>query len=293
MPTREQVNTEVAQALAMKTLIGAVASSNPTVPLGVATKQYVDAGSAAGSRVMGNNSVTSSNSTLVLNAAQLSLYNPATGNSVVINNPPQETNNILTGGPAANGRDQSAAFTPAIWLHFYWIWNGTTLASLSSANPPSTGPTLPAGYTHWAYAGADFLDGNGLLVPVVMRGAWTFYNAARNLVTSAAIQTTEQALPTTTMVPPNALEIQLSVRGYNQSTGATFNSDLNIRYITASNFHVMQTLGSTAGFFIPFFAGIRMPATGMVFFQWSNAADQVAGQTVIDVLGFKNPNGGE
>src|ERR1044072_4542741 len=69
------------------------------------------------------------------------------GNSVVRVAPGSITNNVSTAGPAANGRDQSGAFSASSWVHFYWIWNGTTIATISSTATQATGPTLPSGYT--------------------------------------------------------------------------------------------------------------------------------------------------
>ena len=43
------------------------------------------------------------------------------------------TNNVSAAGAVANGRDQSGAFSAGSWIHFYFIWNGTTLATVSSA----------------------------------------------------------------------------------------------------------------------------------------------------------------
>lgn len=61
--------------------------------------------------------------------------------------------NTQTAGPVANGRDQAAAFASTD-IHFYAITTGgtsTVAAGIASSNPPPTGPTLPSGYTAWAY----------------------------------------------------------------------------------------------------------------------------------------------
>jgi hypothetical protein len=47
MATREQVNTETVQGMAGKTLSAGLAAADPTVPLGLATKNYVDVAVAA------------------------------------------------------------------------------------------------------------------------------------------------------------------------------------------------------------------------------------------------------
>lgn len=303
MPTREQVNLDAAQVLANKQLnaplvAAGTATADPAVPLGLVTKQYVDAVAApgAGSRVLGangkNNTVTPS-SQYDLSALQVILFNPSNSGSVVRANPVTVTNNILA-GPAANGRDQAGAFPSSSWIHLYWIWNGTTLASLSSADPPSVGPVLPSGYTHWAYAVALYLGPSALFENMtVLRGAWVCYVNAVNLVISVAMQTAEQTLPTTTQVPPNALELQLSVWGYNAATGVTANTIFRLRYVSGNNFQSMQQVAGAVNSFTPFGFSVRMPATGDVYFLYESAANFSAGQTVIDVVGYKIPNGGE
>jgi hypothetical protein len=50
----------------------------------------------------------------------------------------------------ANGLDTGSE--AAIWYHIYVIYNGTTVASLLSAN--ATSPTMPSGYTYKKYVGA-------------------------------------------------------------------------------------------------------------------------------------------
>jgi hypothetical protein len=50
-----------------------------------------------------------------------------------------------------NGRDQAAALSD-VGVHFYTIYGpGVPTGGLASHSPPPAGPTLPAGYTHWAY----------------------------------------------------------------------------------------------------------------------------------------------
>lgn len=53
-----------------------------------------------------------------------------------------------------NGRDTSAPLSATGFAYVYWIWGSTpnVLRLLLSNTPPPTGPTLPTGYTHWAFA---------------------------------------------------------------------------------------------------------------------------------------------
>lgn len=83
-------------------------------------------------------------------------------------------NNASTAGPIANGRDQASAFSSNVEVHYYFIWNGATLATVSSVSPPSIGPVLPSGYTHWAYA-TTLIKTTGIR-PCMIRGKSVFYN---------------------------------------------------------------------------------------------------------------------
>lgn len=111
--------------------------------------------------VAANNSGTP-NSQMDLAAQSVTLKGTATTPSVTRFSVGAITNNILTAGPAANGRDQAGAFAATSEVHFYFIWNGTALATISSLVAPPTGPTLPTGYTHWAYAMSVKLTGTNL-----------------------------------------------------------------------------------------------------------------------------------
>lgn len=89
------------------------------------------------------------NSDITFSAEEVSLRN-ADGGIVVRRNTGNITCSIDEAGPAVNARDQSNSF-PVGFIHFYFIWNGSTLGVIASLNGPSVGPNLPSGYTHWAY----------------------------------------------------------------------------------------------------------------------------------------------
>lgn len=80
------------------------------------------------------------------------------------------TCNILFFG--ANGRDQATAFTANNWINVYYIFNGTTLSTVASLRAPSLGPTMPAGYTHYAYATSVFLNASLALRQTYTDGNW-------------------------------------------------------------------------------------------------------------------------
>jgi hypothetical protein len=138
------------------------------------------------------------------------LRSPSSGTVVVRANTGVITNDTGVVGPAANGRDQSAAFNSSTWIHFYFIWNGTTLATLSSTVAPPTGPTLPTGYTHWAYATAVFYDATPKLVKTRTRGSNAFFEL-RNVILNAGNATSETNISLATVMPPNALVVWLEL----------------------------------------------------------------------------------
>lgn len=93
----------------------------------------------------------------------LVLMRPSTLATVFIQQPGTIVCDIGTAGPTINGRDQVAAFDSDSLIYFYWIWNGTTLATIASASPPIdaagafVGPTMPQSYTHWSYLGCSYI----------------------------------------------------------------------------------------------------------------------------------------
>jgi len=115
-----------------------VLNDNPTSPLHSAPKQYVDllaVGRSSCRKNRSKNNTTTPNTQFDLTASQVILREGA-DHLVVHNSPGRITCNVSTAGPAANGRDQSGAFSAGSWVHFWWIWNPTTstLASLASAS---------------------------------------------------------------------------------------------------------------------------------------------------------------
>jgi hypothetical protein len=120
------------------------------------------------------NNVATPNTQFDLDCNEAVLRNPTDGTLLVFREPAVDTVNISTAGPAANGRDQAGAFSSSSFIHLYYISDGTSLDGIASATAPSAGgPTLPTGYTHWAYVGTVRLDGSGNIVRQARRRRWT------------------------------------------------------------------------------------------------------------------------
>jgi hypothetical protein len=245
-----------------------------------------------------NNSSTP-NTQFDLDADYITLRNPTTGHCFTIANPGSAiTNNISTAGPAANGRDQAGAFSNSSWVHFYWIWNGTTLATISSATAPPTGPTLPSGYTHWAYAGADYLDSGGALKKVRIKGSMVFYEIFARLLNSTSVGTTEANLDMSASIPPNALSSLININaGIATNTSGGAGSIAEIRVVTGLSFIITVVHASTASLTIKNSTGGFVPNIGQnliyLFTSDINPTNIAQRQLAIDVCGFTIPNGGE
>lgn len=148
-----------------------------------------------------------------LDADQVMTMSPSPG-FVVHTNPAAITNDINLAGPIINGRDQVGAFAANSFVHMYWIYNGTTLASLSSlaAPYPGPGPVLPSGYSLGAYAGAILLDGSSQIVNCRIQGRWTLFQAERQVAPATTYTTGSlQSVSLSSCVPSNAESVRFGV----------------------------------------------------------------------------------
>lgn len=145
------------------------------------------------------------------------------------------TNNISTAGPAANGRDQAGAFSNSSYIHFYWIYNGTTLATISSAVGPATGPTLPGGYTYWCYIttlpvnSTGTLNKHNVMGNMVHRDSW-------DLMGTLVSQTTvgENPYSSATCLPSIAVNAFFDSRLYAQCASPTSGTNVTFYFRAVS-----------------------------------------------------------
>lgn len=219
-----------------------------------------------------------------MSADQVALRNPTDNSISVRTNTGTLTNNTALAGPAANGRDVAAAFTGNTWLHFYFIWNGTTLATLSSTTAPPTGPALPTGYTSWAYAGfVRYGTGTGgSLIRTRWRGTMMYYDVATTVVSNgtAIIETT---VSVASAVAPNATSMGLAVGLVNTAVGSFF-----IRTVSGQNF--WPTMEVPAGLSFNNWFQLELPNLSQQFF-FQFAAAPSSGAT-FSVINATMPNGG-
>jgi hypothetical protein len=134
-----------------------------------------------------------------------------------------------------NGRDQAAALPIPSWVQFYWIYDSDndTLATIASTELPADGgPTLPAGFTHFAYIGPIRSLAAGLL-DVRINGRSFFYMNPfqQTIIASSWWSGIEGVISTANFVPPNADEFVLFVY-LSHGVGTWFEGRLEVRLRT-------------------------------------------------------------
>ncbi len=174
-------------------------------------------------------------------ADSVALRNPTDG-SIVVRTATGTLTNDTGAAQVADGRDQAGAFTASTFIHLYYIWNGTTLATLTSATGPPTGPTLPTGYTHWAYAETRRVNAVPALETMTARGAIVFWDAEQSVLANgtAAIET---SVDLAAKVPAAATRALLRAELICPRNATVSDDDtLRLRYATGANFDsVRQT----------------------------------------------------
>lgn len=227
----------------------------------------------------------------------VTLVNPTTFLPVVKKAPATVTVNFSTSGPAANGRDQAGAFTAGSWVHLYYIWNGTTLAGIASATGPTTGPTLPSGYTHWAYFGTVRFNGSSQIPRCRIRGNRFTYDA---LVAagSSLTSTSEANVSLTTVVPAEALNVAFGTDLIGTTDGSgSIAIQLDLLVLTGNTAYsqilgTVSGLGTSASVRVGGRGYVELPNVGQnVIYKITNTIGTSGSGTVI-VHGFTLPNGG-
>lgn len=268
--------------------------------IGIAQAQLQNASAApAGgyqvSGLVGVNNSGTPNTQFDLSADQVVLRNSSDGSIVVRSNTGVITNNISTAGSTANGRDQAGAFSSSSWIHLYFIWNGTTLATLSSTVAPPTGPTLPSGYTHWAYCGAVKYNATPVLLPTRFKGAAGYINVANggeNRVLNAGTATTMTAIDCSGYIPPNSQQgIFLILMAANAVAGGFFRAFLRPTGSSETG-QVIAATSEPAGVFSAGTAFCAYPTNSAQSIDYMIDTGSNFG-LIVEVVGYVMPNGGE
>lgn len=285
-------------ALASPALTGAPTA--PTATAGtdttqVATTAFANAVVNSGARVMGLTGNVNAATPLTkfdLSASMVTLRNTA-GATVTRYTTGTLTCDLGLAGAAANGRDQAAAFTANSWVYLYFIWNGTTLATIASTS--ATAPTLPSGYTHYAFATAIRWNASSNIIPVIVRGKQATYDIADGGVTrvlTGGAATTMTAISLSGFIPPNAM------RGY-------FNFILAVSNSTTGTFTLLiRTTGSAQAGHVSVRGSVQVGGASIEVANWGSlsisASQQIdyrlnaaptSGGAFVEVLGYDVPNG--
>lgn len=197
----------------------------------------------------------------------------------------------------ANGRDQAGAFAVSRWIYIYYIWNGTTLASLASLAAPSVGPTLPAGYTHYCFATSCRWNASSNIVRQRSQGCTVWYELDEaGSVLSAGAATSFTAVDLTSFVPPIA--ILATLEGYfsavHNGAGSAINAFVrpngsvlvgNANIITTAVYQVATIASTALGY-------VATPvSSGQQIDYKLSGAPSVSGGLYLDVHSYTVPNG--
>lgn len=246
--------------------------------------------------LVGTNNAGAPNTQFDFKADAVTVRNPTTGETKTIVSVATFTNNVLTAGSAANGRDQAGAFAASSWVHFYFIYNPTTgtTATLSSAS--ASAPTLPAGYTSWAYIGAVYFSSGSVLAGGYFRGAWFTYKTS-SVVVSGGTQVLRTAVSLASSIPPNALQFKSRIPLFSVTANGsgTYLSVVTLEVLTAFTAYEFG-MGGTAGFNLNMFSygGVTiLPNVGQNINYFITLTAGTAPSVNIAIDGYSNPNGGE
>lgn len=221
-------------------------------------------------------------------AASLTLVSSA-GNPITRLNTGTLTCDLGAAGPIANGRDQAGAFGAASWVHLYAIWNGAALATLASASAPPTAPTLPTGYTHWAYLCALYFDGASHLLATQLRGDTVFYPAYQSAL-AAGDAAVETAVSLAALVPPNAPSFDAQTYASYADPAPGVPMTLDWRVVTGTNFKRQPFTSQVANVDTWAESDTRFPnLSQQVFYLWSAATG--TRNANLYVRGYQVPNG--
>lgn len=233
-----------------------------------------------------------------LSANAVTLRN-STGGTITRYNTGTLTCDLGLAGPIANGRDQSAAFTASSWVYLYFIWNGTTLATLASTTAPTsfTGSTLPTGYTHWAFATALRWNASSNIIPCYTRGSTVYYDVVTGgviRVLASGVATTMTAVDFSALVPPIHLltTFLASLSTNHNAAGGTFEAYFRPTGASNEGSIDLSAYSQVAGVTNTNRGQFTMPlGTAQKLDYKLSQAPSTAGGLSLDVKSFRIPNG--
>lgn len=159
----------------------------------------------------------SPSTSITCSADFVQLVNPSDNTIAVRGATGNITCDITAAGPAINSRDQSGSFSNNSWIYFYFIWNGTTLATISSTlTPADGGPVFPTGYTHYCFITALRRKTTDYLGETLTKGNKVYLidagqDTGHPLAGAGATEDTLVDVDVSDIVPPNAMSFSLFV----------------------------------------------------------------------------------
>ncbi len=208
--------------------------------------------------------------------------------------------NTQTPGPLVNGRDQAAAFGSTD-VHFYAISTGgtsTVAAGIASSNPPPTGPTLPAGYTAWAYlCSAKYSTASSAVVLVSFVFGSRIYGRTKVVDDGAATTFTAQSISSAVPRLASAVDFLISdTFGLSTGVGTPVEIDFEVSAQSGGTPKISQAYivvsGSGAGPRGTNLTGTLplIETTPTLYYRGAITAGTVVGMD-LDILAYVVPNG--
>jgi hypothetical protein len=202
--------------------------------------------------------------------------------------------NIDTGaaGPVAGGRDQAGAFGASLFLHFFAIFSPDQGAN--GLVSTSFLPTLPSGYTHFAYLFTSYFDASSHLVPVHVVGNRVSYDG-RQVALNGGAATVDTAVSVSTLVPPLALDFDLNIESWGvtaDGTGAAI-SVLHLGYLSGTDTHQLVTdfaVAPTTATRLPT-GDITFPNVSQQFYYHHQVLNGSAPSAIAVLRSYTVPNG--
>lgn len=238
---------------------------------------------------VGKNNASTPNSKIDFTSADAVVFYSPTAAAVTQRSLGSLTNDTGASGPAANGRDQSSAFSNSSWVHFYYIYGaGQTTATISSAS--ASAPTLPSGYTHYAFICSVRKQSSGNFLKVRIYGDLVFYEAGadgpyENQVLTSGSATSATSVSVAAAVPTTAKSFGL----YYDFAGRASNADaFALRIASTADVFFLGVTHNTAAAPVIRGATQEVPNLQSLYYSVGNASD---GLDLI-VTGYRVKNGG-
>lgn len=225
-------------------------------------------------------------------SADCVVFRNAAGLSVVRYNTGVITCDPQASGSIPNGRDRATAWSADAMVYFYFIWNGSRIATLASPTPPNQfdGSSLPGGYTYWAFATAYYSQSAYNTNLNWTRGNRVF-EGSRGITPGVGDPSTTQVNRSYTgVVPAIATSVQITVElNILNSAADTFSATI---YETTDNVDLRDFLYLTAiaGVTTKTRRSLTLRNSGTLGYKWS-AVPSGASSIFVSLTGYTVPNG--